>query len=437
VLPVQFSDTECCRAVPVKLTTSVGALLVMVTLAPDKVPVTVGANFTVRVAVWLGVRTRPDATPLAVIPVPAVVTPDMVIFAFPVFVTTAVSELFVLRLTSPKARLVGLDPSCTVAAEPLPLNGIVRTAGEPFVVRAMEPVTVLVELGVKIALNDMLAPAAIVVVVERPVMLKAGPPVTLTCENVSMALPVFFSVILWEWFVPITTLPKAADAGFAEPTAWTPVPVRAIDAGEPGALLVIEMLPFALPVTVGVKVALKVTLAPAAIVWPAVRPFIPKPVPEALAAEIVISEVPVFVSLIDWLAFWLTLTLPKLTDTGDIASTGWVPVPVSDTVSGEFDASLTTVIVPVIVPVDWGTNWTWTVLLCPTGIEGDALPPITVKPVPEMVTWETLTVAVPVFVTLMLCVAVPATGTLPKLSVVALGVSSPVLAGPAGPAAAV
>lgn len=68
---------------------------------------------------------------------------------------------------------------------------------------------------------------------------------------------------------------------------------------------------------------------------------------------------------------------------------------------------------------------------------GDALPPITVKPVPEMVTWETLTVAVPVFVTLMLCVAVPATGTLPNVSVVALGVSSPVLAGPAGPAAAV
>jgi hypothetical protein len=437
VLPVQLSDTECCTAVPVSPITSAGALLVTVTLPPVRVPVAVGANFTVRVAVWLGVKTRPDDTPLAVIPVPAVVTPDIVIVAFPVFVRTDVSELFVLMLTSPKAKLVGLDPSCTVATEPVPLNGIVRTAGDPFVVSAIEPLTAVVVLGVKIALNDMLAPAAIVVAVESPVMVKAGPPVTLTCENVSVVLPVFFNVMLCEWFVPMTTLPNATDVGFAEPTAWTPVPVKAIDDGEPGALLVIEMLPVTLPVTVGVNVALKLTFAPAAIVWPAVRPFIPKPAPKALAAEIVMTEVPVFVSLIDWLVFWLTLTLPKFTATGDIARTGAVPVPFNDTVSGEFEASLVTVIAPVIAPVDWGANWTWTVLLCPTGIEGDALPPITVKPVPEIVTWETLTVAVPVFVTLMLCVAVPATGTLPNVSVVALGVSSPVLAGPAGPAAAV
>ena len=45
--------------------------------------------------------------------------------------------------------------------------------------------------------------------------------------------------------------------------------------------------------------------------------------------------------------------------------------------------------------------------------------------------------AVPVFVTLMLWTAVFPTETLPKLSVVALGVSSPVLGGGVVPAALV
>jgi hypothetical protein len=67
------------------------------------------------------------------------------------------------------------------------------------------------------------------------------------------------------------------------------------------------------------------------------------------------------------------------------------------------------------------------VLLCPTGIDVAGFPPIKVKPVPEIVAWPMLTVAVPVFVTLMLWLAVPPTETLPKLSVVALGVSNPVL----------
>lgn len=51
VLPVQLSDTECCTAMPVRPITKVGALLVTVTLPPVRVPVAVGANLTVRVAV--------------------------------------------------------------------------------------------------------------------------------------------------------------------------------------------------------------------------------------------------------------------------------------------------------------------------------------------------------------------------------------------------
>ena len=49
------------------------------------------------------------------------------------------------------------------------------------------------------------------------------------------------------------------------------MPLRAIVAGDPGALLVIWMLPEALPDPVGAKVTLKCEYAPALIVLGAVK----------------------------------------------------------------------------------------------------------------------------------------------------------------------
>lgn len=91
-------------------------------------------------------------------------------------------------------------------------------------------------------------------------------PLTLTCENDNVALPVFFSVITLELLLPTTTLPNETLVGLADPSASSPVPLRAIVAGDPGALLVIEMLPEALPAVVGVKVTEKVVFAPALMV---------------------------------------------------------------------------------------------------------------------------------------------------------------------------
>jgi len=58
------------------------------------------------------------------------------------------------------------------------------------------------------------------------------------------------------------------------------------------------------------------------------------------------------------------------------------------------------------------------------------LPLMMLKPVPERVTWVTSTAAVPVLVAVMLWVAVLPTVTFPKLRLVALGVSTPVLGEP-------
>src|SRR5271154_3676428 len=130
----------------------------------------------------------------------------MSMFEFPLFVKADVSELLLPSKTVLKFRLVGLAASCDIAAEPTPDRLITSDEGAPFVASVMEPLTVAVEVGVKIALKATLPPAGICVEVERPVMLKpflGG----VTCEKVSVELPPFWSVMVCELLVPFTTLP--------------------------------------------------------------------------------------------------------------------------------------------------------------------------------------------------------------------------------------
>jgi hypothetical protein len=128
------------------------------------------------------------------------------------------------------------------------------------------------EVGVKTALNVVLAPAAIVVDVEIPVTLNPElEPVTETCEKVSVVLPLFFSVMGCELLFPTATFVKLALVGLAAGWAWSPVPLKEIAAGDPDALLVRETLPEALPSEVGVYVTVNVLFAPAAIVVGALR----------------------------------------------------------------------------------------------------------------------------------------------------------------------
>ena len=81
-----------------------------------------------------------------------------------------------------------------------------------------------------------------------------------------MALPLFLRVITSELLLPTTTLPNATLAGLAKPSDCIPVPLSAIVAGDPDALLAMEMVPVALPSAVGAKATEKVPLAPALIV---------------------------------------------------------------------------------------------------------------------------------------------------------------------------
>ena len=61
--------------------------------------------------------------------------------------------------------------------------------------REIEPLALPAEVGVKVALNVVVAPTAIVMGVVRPLIVKPVPE-TLACEIVRLAVPVFFRLMV-------------------------------------------------------------------------------------------------------------------------------------------------------------------------------------------------------------------------------------------------
>ena len=95
----------------------------------------------------------------------------------------------------------------------------------------------------------------------------------MTCENVSVALPLFFSVIGCELVFPTLTVPKLTLDGLADICACAPVPVRLITNGDGVPLVASVMLPLAAVADDGVNTALNVMLPPATIVLEVERPI--------------------------------------------------------------------------------------------------------------------------------------------------------------------
>jgi len=102
-----------------------------------------------------------------------------------------------------------------------------------------------------------------------------------------------------------------------------------------------------------------------------------------------------------------------------------VPDPDKAITNGESEASLTIVKLPLTAPADVGANSICMVLPWPTAIVPEGFPPITVKPAPVKVAAEMVAVPNPVLVTVKLSVPAFPTAMLPKLTLVALGESTP------------
>lgn len=209
--------------------------------------------------------------------------------------------------------------------------------------------------------------------------------------------------------------------------ACTPAPLSGIVIGEPGALLATEMLPEALPVVVGANAAVKEALFPALIVTGMLRPLMLKPTPDALAWVIVNGAFPVFCKMTLFGELLPTPTLPNVTFAGVAEIWGCpaaVPEPLSAIASVAFEALLAIVIFPAALPALAGANCAVNVAPWPAGITSGVDRPITLKPVPVVVTPEIVTLAFPEVLSVMVCVPVLPTVTLPKTALAGLALKA-------------
>lgn len=93
---------------------------------------------------------------------------------------------------------------------------------------------------------------------------------------------------------------------------------------------------------------------------------------------------------------------------------GAVPVPLSATDNGELEAVLVTVALPVRLPVLVGSKTTLKDVDCPeASVRGKDIPEVE-KPAPLAVTFEMLTLALPVFVIVTVWLVLVLVVTLPK-----------------------
>ena len=116
-------------------------------------------------------------------------------------------------------------------------------------------------------------------------------------------------------------------------------------------------------------------------------------------------------------------TLFKLGDT-HVAKFDCTPVPLMEIVAGELVALLATVTVPVTLPVDVGAKVTFKAADCPaarTVLEETLLE---LKPPPEVLTPEIVTLELPVFLSVTPRVLVEPVSMLPKLKLVGLALSA-------------
>jgi hypothetical protein len=97
-------------------------------------------------------------------------------------------------------------------------------------------------------------------------------------------------------------------------------------------------------------------LCPALIVAGSESPLIPNPLPRTVAMFTTRSALPLFVNCALCVLVWPTLTFPKLSDVGEIVRRGPLPLPFTETDSGEFEALLVTEKLPVTSPIDCGAN---------------------------------------------------------------------------------
>lgn len=278
--------------------------------------------------------------------------------------------------------------------------------------------------GSNVTLNEVACPTASVIGTVKPPTVNPAP-LSLICERVTLPLPLLVTVTLCVVLVPVVMLPKLSDAGVTVScrSGTMPAPVNATTSGEFGVLLTSVRLPVKLLAEAGVNPMVKTEDPPGATESGTVKPLKAKPVPASTACVTLRFAVPVFRMVSDCVLLTPTVTFPKLTLAGVTEICACAPVPLSAIVAGEFVALLVTVTLPERLAAVAGANVTLNVMDCPAASASGTVNPATLNPVPLSLICEIVTLELPVFFSVTLCVALVPVTTLPKLSDAGLTVS--------------
>ena len=299
------------------------------------------------------------------------------------------------------------------------MSGTVSRTGEP-TVKLADCAPVAVGANRRVKVQDAPAFSVATLAHEPPVRVNSAALVPVTAlVNTTPVVPPFVMVTLFDVFCPTFRLPKLTIAGDAV-SGVTPTPVSAAEAnaGDPN-----ESVAVAVPSVVGANCTVSVQEAPAANVAsgahePPVRVKAAALVPP-MPVENGVLAVPELVMVSVAVAFCPTLTLPKLSIAGEIATAGApaTPVPVRAAVAVPPPKLRPAVNVPVVV----GANCTMAVQLAPAAsvARGPQLPPVNENcdafaPVTPS---ENGVEPVPLFTTLNVALVVWPTTTLPKFCI--------------------
>lgn|SRR5579883_33715 len=184
--------------------------------------------------------------------------------------------------------------------------------------------------------------------------------------------------MVWELAAPTATLPKLALDGVRLIPACNPVPFTGITVLEP-CEFVIVIFPATFSAAVGLNCTFIVWVCPADSVIGSVKPLSVTSFALTVTCEIVMLEFPELVSTTVLLLELPAFTFPKLKLVGlaEMFTVDATPVPLRETVAGEFGAVLVTVTDPVRLPAVVGANTALKVVLAPAARLEGGLSPVT------------------------------------------------------------
>lgn len=182
-------------------------------------------------------------------------------------------------------------------------------------------------------------------------------------------------------------------------------------------MLTTVTVPENLPDATGRKVSSRVADCPGARISPAETPLAEYPAPETPTFEIVTFEFPELVSVTGSMLLFPIATEPKFREEVDIVSTALaaIPVPLTVTISGVAEASLTMETPPESAPADLGANTTSRETRFPGAIVSGNETPVTETPAAVALALLMVILVEPSFVIVTDCDAVDPSATEPNL----------------------